>query len=67
MCYDFEQLRQLSTVVFSKEITFRVGFGMKKVLFIGKQGLAAEWDCSTVDYILEEGMVKVWKACGTCM
>ena len=37
---------------------------MKKALFIGKQRLATEQDCSTVIYILEESIVEVWKTYG---
>ena len=40
---------------------------MKKALFIGKQRLATERDCSTVVYILEESVVEVWKTYGIHM
>ena len=64
------QLQTIKVIVNSRVLKRSLSewrFGVKEVLSIGKQRLATDWDCSTVDYILEEGMVEVWKACGTCM
>ena len=68
-CYDFEQLRQLLTVVFRKEVSFREGFRVwnDESFVIGQQRLATEQGCSTVVYILGKGIVKVWKTYGMCV
>ena len=56
-CYNFEQLGQLLTVMFQRG-RFQNEVQSEESLIIGKQRLATEQDCSTVNYILKEVWLK---------
>ena len=68
-CYDFEQLKQLLTVVFHKEVAFRVRFKVRDeesfVYWETKTSYRTRLFYSRL--YTRESMVEVWKTYGMCM